>query len=208
MPTLSRETDAQRLPVFILIGTLDAVILSALDLITGDYIYDALGRLLNVGTPFVPLSLTLYLIGALLGVVCYGISRKPALRHIFSGPSEWIAGVTGVSIFFFGALLLLDLLFIEVFPRFDLPAIAVQFLVFLTLFNGLMFSAAAAALIYIATDAFLPPDGTPSGLRRLSIVCAGVAVVLVIAVFLANDFRVQRAAIGDLPTPSDEVSIQ
>ncbi len=208
MSTLNRETDAQRLPIFVLIGALDAVLLSALNLISGDYIYDAFGRLLSIGTPFVPLSLTLYFVGALVGLACYGIGRKPALRHVFSGPAEWSAGVTGVSVFFFGALLLLDLLFIEVFPRFDLPAIAVQFVVLLTLLNGFVFSTVAAVLIYVAIDAFIPPDSTPSGLRRLSVICAGLTVVLVIMVFLANDFRVQRSALGARPSPADERSIR
>ncbi len=194
MATLSRESDAQRLPIFLLVGLLDAVILSALDLISGDYIYHAFGRLFGVATPFVPFSLTLYLVGALIGLACYGLGRNSGLRRLFVGPAEWIAGVSGVSLAVFGALLLLDLLFTGVFPRFDLPALATQFIVLLTLFNGLVFSVLAAGLIYATTASIVPPGADADDLRRLSVILLIAAGLLVIAVFLVNDLRVQRAA--------------
>lgn len=192
---LARDSDAQWLPVFLLIGWLDAVIFSALNLLVDDYIYQAIGRLIGAATPFVSFSLGLYFLGALIGLAGYAAYQNLSVREFFSGPLEWFSGVSGISLFLGGGALLLDLLFAEVFPRFDLPSWTLRFLVGLTLVNCLFFSVLTAAILYVVLRAIFPPSGKPAR-RKISLIFALATGALVIAVFLANDMRVQSEAVS------------
>lgn len=176
-----------------LTGLICAVALSAINLVTGDYVYGALGRLLLLGTDFVPFTLALYLFGLAIGGAAYAAARHQRLRDVFRRPVEWIPAVFGVSCFVYGGLVVLDLLFDQVFPRFELPGLAITFFVLLSLFNCLLFSVAAAGLLFEALVWGLPLGADDP--RNLSVLFAFLAVALVIGVFLSNDLRVEDAKI-------------
>ncbi len=188
---VARNTETQWLPIFVLVGLLVAVLLSALDLACDHYIYQALGRIFRITTPFVSFSLVLYLFGGVIGLAVYGATRAAQIRPWVDDcvvSATLIAACTG---FLVGAMLLLDLLFVQVFPRFALASWVTDLIVGLTLFNALFFSAVFGGVFYLLLRGVFPGRTTATLGRRHVALLAAAAAFLIMGVFLANDMQVQ-----------------
>jgi hypothetical protein len=188
---VTRRAETQWLPIFLLFGLFDAVVLSALDLACDDYIYRALGRLFGIATPFVSFSLLLYLMGGILGLAIYGITRTAQIRFWVDEPITSATVIAACGGFLVGALLLLDLLFVEVFPHFELAAWVVYLVIGLTLLNAFFFGTIFAVLLYFVLRALFPGEGRTSAGRSYSFALVAASALLIMAVFLANDMQVQ-----------------